>query len=322
MSRPEPVSNVVQEKSVPEAPAAPVVKEEPIVVVTNLNPERFYGPLFRSAHVFHNKKNPLPEEKPEDVHFVSILRNNHREEVHLPTVTTTAKPVVRAAETAAPLVKAVEVVGLRSSNAVLPAAVVATPAPAPPTTTTVAPTTTTTTQAPTTTTTTPAPTTPAAPVTPLRIKSFVVGTNGRIVSSQPTSAPVVAQRQPKALETASRPKGNYQYEGKNYLLTWRNHRNNFDWSGGVQYCRSKGMKMISLDSKEKSEHFLRLVATDRAPYFWAGGKLSRDGRSLSWQNGRTESVARGQHPWSFTGRTGPQPDGGEICLAVLNNVYR
>ena len=29
-----------------------------------------------------------------------------------------------------------------------------------------------------------------------------------------------------------------------------------------------------------------------------------------------------QHPWSFTGRTGPQPDGGERCLAVLNNTYR
>ena len=33
-------------------------------------------------------------------------------------------------------------------------------------------------------------------------------------------------------------------------------------------------------------------------------------------------VTRGQHPWSFTGRTGPQPDGGESCLAILNNVYR
>lgn len=82
------------------------------------------------------------------------------------------------------------------------------------------------------------------------------------------------------------------------------------------------MKLISLDTKEKAEHFLRLVASDRAPYFWAGGRVSRDSRSLTWQNGKTESVSRGQHPWSFTGRTGPQPDGGESCLAILNNVYR
>ena len=138
-----------------------------------------------------------------------------------------------------------------------------------------------------------------------------------------TEAPRPAQeaRRPKAV-TEAKPKGNYQYEGRSYLLTWRQHRNNFDWRGGVQFCKSQGMKLISMDSKEKSEHFLRLVATDRAPYFWAGGQISRDSRTLTWQNGNTERIARGQHPWSFTGRTGPQPDGGEVCLAVLNSVYR
>jgi len=136
-----------------------------------------------------------------------------------------------------------------------------------------------------------------------------------------TARTVQEARQPKAV-SAARPKGNYQYEGRSYLLTWRQHRNNFDWRGGVQFCQSQGMKLISLDSKEKSEHFLRLVASDRAPYFWAGGQISRDSRTLTWQNGKTERIARGQHPWSFTGRTGPQPDGGEICLAVLNSVYR
>ena len=216
----------------------------------------------------------------------------------------------------------------------LPAAVVeekptTTAAPAPTTTT---PAQTTTTKAPTTTTTTKAPTTTTkAPVkkAPLKIKSFVVNSFGQPVSTSRSPAPApasssapAAQRQPKKIESAARPKGNYQFQGKNYLLTWRQHRNNFDWAGGVQFCNSQGMKLISLDTKEKSEHFLRLVATDRAPYFWAGGRLSRDGRSLSWQNGKTESVRRGQHPWSFTGRTGPQPDGGEICLAVLNSVYR
>ena len=32
---------------------------------------------------------------------------------------------------------------------------------------------------------------------------------------------------------------------------------------------------------------------------------------------------RGQHPWSFTGSRGAQPDGegSEHCLAVLNNFY-
>jgi len=121
---------------------------------------------------------------------------------------------------------------------------------------------------------------------------------------------------------AAKPKGNYQWGGKGYLLTWRTGRNNFGWNDGVKYCKSQGMKLISLDTKEKAEHFLGLVGRDRAPYFWTGGQVSADSRTLSWQNGESEAVTKGQHPWSFTGRTGPQPDGGERCLAVLNNTYR
>ena len=63
---------------------------------------------------------------------------------------------------------------------------------------------------------------------------------------------------------------------------------------------------------------------DSAPYFWAGGRLSSDKRTLTWENGRSEGIRKGQHPWSFTGSRGAQPDGGpgsEQCLAVLNNFY-
>ena len=65
------------------------------------------------------------------------------------------------------------------------------------------------------------------------------------------------------------------------------------------------------------------VAADGAPYFWAGGRLSGNKRSLSWENGRSESISRGRHPWSFTGSRGAQPDGqgSEDCLAILNNFY-
>ena len=96
------------------------------------------------------------------------------------------------------------------------------------------------------------------------------------------------------------------------------------------------------------------VAADGSPYFWAGGRLSSDKRTLSWENGRSEGIRKGQvklsrnyddddnenddgdddgdddfyddvqHPWSFTGSRGAQPDGGrgsENCLAILNNFY-
>jgi len=294
-------------------------------VRTDLTADRFAGPLFRTStsHIHKPNKNPITKKEP--VKFVEIL---------------TEKPtVVKAAP--APANSVAAVVSEKDAAVVLPAPVVteaapATTTPAAPTTTTAAPTRTTaapttTTAAPTTTTKKPTPAPTKKPT--LKIKSFIVNQFGQAVSRPAAPAPVRAapaapatpaaeSRRPKALPVASKPKGNYQWQGKSYLLTWRNHRNNFDWNGGRQYCQSKGMNMISLDSKEKSEHFLRLVAQDRAPYFWAGGKVSRDSRTLSWENGKSEPVARGQHPWSFTGRTGPQPDGGEVCLAILNSVYR
>ena len=39
------------------------------------------------------------------------------------------------------------------------------------------------------------------------------------------------------------------------------------------------------------------VVADSAPYFWAGGRISSDKRTLTWENGRREGVRKGQHPW-------------------------
>merc|ERR1719228_2446169 len=240
---------------------------------------RFSNTFFRpDRKLVHPGKNPLPEEKPEDVKFVDIL---------------TEKPVTESARSSG--------VTAASANAVvLPAAVTATVAPstaaAPAPVTTVAPVVTTAAPAPVTTV---APVVTAAPVavttaatvrvTPLQIKSTIVSSFGApvarpapVVTSAPRVAPVtttVAPRQPKALKP--KPKGNYQWQGKDYLLTWRMGRNNFDWRGGVSFCKSQGMNLISLDNKEKTEHFLHLVATDRAPYFWSGGQVSRDSRTLT-----------------------------------------
>ena len=83
--------------------------------------------------------------------------------------------------------------------------------------------------------------------------------------------------------------------------------------------------MVSLDSEAKIEHFLQQVAEDGAPYFWAGGEISKDKTLLRWENGRIERIVKGRHPWSFAGSRGAQPDGhnmSEHCLAVLNNVYQ
>ena len=84
------------------------------------------------------------------------------------------------------------------------------------------------------------------------------------------------------------------------------------------------MRMVSLDSRAKRDHFMQQVAADGSPYFWAGGRLSPDKRSVRWENGRSEGISKGRHPWSFTGSRGAQPDGegSKHCLAILNNFYK
>jgi hypothetical protein len=69
-------------------------------------------------------------------------------------------------------------------------------------------------------------------------------------------------------------KGNHIYQGKNYLLTWRNGQNSFDYNGAAGYCRSQKMRIVSLDDSAKSSHFIGELRKDNAPYFWAGGRIS------------------------------------------------
>ena len=143
------------------------------------------------------------------------------------------------------------------------------------------------------------------------------GGNGGIVE---IPAPALSQQQSRPSSGAG---GNHVWQGRNYLLSWREGRNSFTWGSARSYCSGRGMRMVSLDSAAKRDHFMQQVAADGSPYFWAGGRLSGDKRSLTWENGRSEGISKGRHPWSFTGSRGAQPDGqgSEHCLAILNNFY-
>ena len=123
---------------------------------------------------------------------------------------------------------------------------------------------------------------------------------------------------------ASPGRGNHNFEGRTFLLSWKEEgRPFFSWQEARDYCREAGMRIVSLDSSAKREHFLDLIGSEGLQYFWAGGRLSPDKTRLSWENGASEAISRGQHPWSFGGLRGAQPDGqgSENCLAVLNNFY-
>ena len=71
---------------------------------------------------------------------------------------------------------------------------------------------------------------------------------------------------------------NHNWQGRNYIISWREGRNGFSHAAARSYCRGRGMRIISLDNPQKAQHFLNLVGSDNAPYFWAGGQIS------SWVN--------------------------------------
>ena len=108
-------------------------------------------------------------------------------------------------------------------------------------------------------------------------------------------------------------------QGQSFLISWRVGCSRFTQGQAEKFCRANNMRAVSLDSRDKEDHFLSLVARDRQKYFWTGGQV-RNGR-ISWPSGRRYNDVN----WSNTGGLDlPQPDnreGDEVCLAVLNNFY-
>ena len=66
----------------------------------------------------------------------------------------------------------------------------------------------------------------------------------------------------------------HRWQGRNYVLSWREGRNGFSHGAARSYCRGKGMRIVSLDNIQKAQHFLDLVERNNVPYFWAGGQVS------------------------------------------------
>ena len=88
---------------------------------------------------------------------------------------------------------------------------------------------------------------------------------------------------------------NHQFQGQGYLVSWRLGCSSFTQGGGEAFCRSNGMRPISLDSSAKEREFLGLVAREGQRYFWTGGKVS--GRNIRWPSGRSYNNVN----WSNTG---------------------
>merc|ERR1712025_999428 len=88
-------------------------------------------------------------------------------------------------------------------------------------------------------------------------------------------------------------RGNHSFQGRQYLVSWRNGRTSFTASEGAAYCALNGMRPISLDTPAKEREFSSLLVRERQPYFWTGGRVNHCQRSVSWPSGRTTSGTTG-----------------------------
>ena len=117
---------------------------------------------------------------------------------------------------------------------------------------------------------------PSQPAAPSSIASVPV-----VSAPVVQSAPATALREIPAPDmtavssgSATNSGANHQWQGRSYYVSWREGRNGFSHSAARSFCRGRGMRIISLDNIQKAQHFLDLVESDRAPYFWAGGQIS------------------------------------------------
>merc|ERR1712173_446967 len=74
--------------------------------------------------------------------------------------------------------------------------------------------------------------------------------------------------------------GNHVFQGRNYILSWREGRNSFSWDAARSYCSSRGMRIVSLDTTAKRDHFMQ------------GGDLARTKGRYDGRTGEVKESAR------------------------------
>jgi len=101
---------------------------------------------------------------------------------------------------------------------------------------------------------------------------------------------------------------NHNFQGRNYLVSWRLGCTSFTQGAGEAFCRSNGMRPISIDNSAKEREFTSLVAREGQKYFWTGGRMS--GGRVTWPSGRSYTNVN----WSHTG--------GYVPCLILNKIQK
>ena len=100
---------------------------------------------------------------------------------------------------------------------------------------------------------------------------MIVKSSGTFVSSSNAQAAPAPVPQPppnfsfgrlRIQPIATPGRGNHNFEGRSYLLSWREEgRPRYSWAQARDFCSSAGMRLLSLDTAAKLDHFLGLAAT-------------------------------------------------------------
>ncbi|XP_042893102.1 pulmonary surfactant-associated protein D-like [Penaeus japonicus] len=145
----------------------------------------------------------------------------------------------------------------------------------------------------------------------------------RRVSFAPVVTRPVLQVQQRPVVISRDPLVDYSGAGSDYHFSWRHDGGRkYAWEAANQYCASlgRGWTGVSIETHEEDRTISSIITGDQLQYIWTGGY--RSGYDFVWPSGATFVGLN----WSPTGAEGrPQPDnreeGGENCLAVLNNFY-
>ncbi|XP_037077013.1 pulmonary surfactant-associated protein D-like [Pollicipes pollicipes] len=114
-----------------------------------------------------------------------------------------------------------------------------------------------------------------------------------------------------------------QGDQPDYIISWRDVDpiRQYSWNEADEECRSRGRRLISLQTAEKDAFAVSEIKSADIPYIWTSG-TKQDGLFF-WGDGSL--LPSGYTNWSKTGGAGrPQPDnneGSENCVGVLNNFY-
>jgi hypothetical protein len=96
--------------------------------------------------------------------------------------------------------------------------------------------------------------------------------------------------------------------------------NKFQAEEAVEFCKSIGGQVVSLDSNEKALAMMDLLRQRAQRYMWTGGRIDHNAGVVTWPSGAREGYVRGQRFWSPTGGKKPTPEPNLTTVTAMKSA--